>query len=55
VFHLVSGVALLAASVLAGWLWSEYGAAATFDAGAAFAAAALAGLVTYLYVSRTRP
>ena len=55
VFHLVSGVALLAASVLAGWLWSEYGAAASFDAGAAFAAAALAGLVTYIYVSRTRP
>jgi len=55
VFHLVSGVALLAASVLAGWLWSEYGAAATFAAGAAFAAAALAGLVTYIHVSRTRP
>ncbi|TMI45313.1 MAG: MFS transporter [Betaproteobacteria bacterium] len=55
VFHLVSGVALLGASVLAGWLWSEYGAAASFDAGAAFAAAALAGLVTYIYVSRTRP
>jgi len=54
-FHIVSGVALLGASVLAGWLWSEYGAAATFDAGAAFAAAALAGLVTYIYVSRTRP
>ena len=55
VFHLVSGVALLGASVLAGWLWSEYGAAATFAAGAAFAAAALAGLVTYIHVSRTRP
>ena len=55
VFHLVSGVALLAASVLAGWLWSEHGAAATFAAGAAFAATALAGLVTYMYVSRTRP
>ncbi|TMI10361.1 MAG: MFS transporter [Betaproteobacteria bacterium] len=55
VFHLVSGVALLGASLLAGWLWSEYGAAASFDAGAAFAAAALAGLVTYIYVSRTRP
>jgi len=55
VFHLVSGVALLGASVLAGWLWSEYGAAATFDAGAAFATAALAGLVTYIHVSRTRP
>jgi len=55
VFHLVSGVALLAASVLAGWLWSEHGAAATFYAGAAFTATALAGLVTYMHVSRTRP
>ena len=54
VFHLVSGAALLAASVLAGWLWSERGAAATFYAGAAFTATALAGLVTYLHVSRTR-
>ena len=44
VFHLVSGVALLAASLLAGWLWSAHGAAATFYAGAAFTAAALAGL-----------
>jgi MFS family permease len=54
VFHLMSGVALLAASVLAGWLWSEHGAGATFYAGAAFTATALAGLVTYLHVSRTR-
>jgi len=54
VFHLVSGAALLAASVLAGWLWSERGAAATFYAGAAFTATALAGLVTYLHVRRTR-
>ena len=44
-FHLVSGVALLAASVLAGWLWSAFGAPATFHAGAAFACAALAGLL----------
>jgi MFS family permease len=44
VFHLVSGVALLAASLLAGWLWSAYGAPATFYAGAAFTAVALAGL-----------
>jgi MFS family permease len=44
-FHLVSGVALLAASVLAGWLWSAFGAAATFYAGAAFACIALAGLL----------
>jgi hypothetical protein len=44
VFHLVSGVALLAASLLAGALWSAWGAAATFYAGAAFTAVALAGL-----------
>jgi MFS family permease len=44
VFHLVSGIALLAASLLAGWLWSAYGAPATFYAGAAFTAVALAGL-----------
>jgi MFS family permease len=45
VFHLVSGVALLAASVLAGWLWSVYGAAYTFYAGAVFTALALAGFL----------
>jgi MFS family permease len=44
VFHLVSGVALLGASLLAGWLWSAHGAAATFCAGAAITAVALAGL-----------
>jgi MFS family permease len=44
VFHLVSGAALLAASVLAGWLWSAFGARWTFYAGAAFTAVALAGL-----------
>jgi MFS family permease len=44
-FHLVSGAALLAASVLAGWLWSTFGASSTFYAGAAFTALALAGLL----------
>ncbi len=44
VFHLVSGGALLAASVLAGWLWGAFGARWTFYAGAAFTALALAGL-----------
>ena len=34
VFNLVSGVALLLASVLAGWLWDGWGAAYTFGAGA---------------------
>ena len=51
VFYLVSGVALLLASVLAGWLWSVHGAAATFYAGAVFTALALAGLLT---ISKTR-
>jgi MFS family permease len=46
VFHLVSGAAMLAASVLAGWLWSAYGPSATFLAGAAFTALALAGLLS---------
>ncbi|MFY9317547.1 MAG: MFS transporter [Burkholderiales bacterium] len=41
-FNLASGVAMLAASVLAGLLWDRLGAGTTFAAGAAFAAAALA-------------
>ncbi|EIK52383.1 major facilitator superfamily transporter [Stutzerimonas stutzeri TS44] len=40
-FNLVSGIALLLASVLAGWLWQTYGAAVTFYAGAGFSALAL--------------
>lgn len=44
VFHLVGGLALLVASVLAGALWSAYGAPATFLAGAAFATLAAVGL-----------
>ena len=45
IFNLVSGGALLLASVIAGSLWSSFGASATFMAGAAFAAVA-AGLLT---------
>lgn len=45
VFHFVSGAALLAASVIAGALWSACGAEWTFYAGAAFTALALAGLL----------
>lgn len=44
VFNLFSGVALLVASGLAGWLWDAYGAASTFYAGAVFSAMALLGL-----------
>jgi MFS family permease len=45
VFHLVSGVAMLLASVIAGVLWDAFGAAWTFYAGAAFTALALLGLL----------
>jgi MFS family permease len=44
VFNLASGAAMLLASVIAGVLWDRIGAAATFLAGAAFAALALVGL-----------
>ncbi|MCK6554184.1 MFS transporter [Candidatus Binatia bacterium] len=47
IFNLVSGVALLLASVLAGWLWTAVGAPATFVAGAAFGAVAALGLIAH--------
>jgi len=47
VFNLVCGVALLAASVLAGWLWDAFGAPFTFYAGAAFTAIAWVGFIAY--------
>jgi MFS family permease len=50
-FNLVSGVALLVASVLAGALWDAFGPSATFLAGAGFATLSLAGLL----VVRQRP
>ncbi len=47
VFNLVCGAALLLASVVAGALWSAFGAPATFLAGAAFAVLAVLGLLAY--------
>jgi MFS family permease len=47
IFNLVTGGALLLASVIAGALWSMFGASATFIAGAAFAAIAAIGLLFY--------
>ena len=44
-FSLVSGLAMLLASVLAGWLWDAHGAAFTFVAGAALSAIALIGVL----------
>ncbi|HET7680465.1 MAG TPA: MFS transporter [Xanthobacteraceae bacterium] len=43
-FNLVTGLAMLAASVIAGSLWDMVGAGGTFLAGAVFTAAALAAL-----------
>lgn len=45
VFNFACGIALLAASVIAGLLWDIYGPQATFFTGAIFAVAALAGLL----------
>ena len=53
IFHLVSGGALLLASVIAGSLWSSFGAPATFLAGAFFAAVAVIGLCV-VKTARTR-
>jgi len=46
-FNLAAGVALFVASGLAGALWTWFGPAATFAAGATFAALALAGLLAH--------
>ena len=45
-FNLLTGVALLAASILAGRLWDTVGARGTFLVGAALATLALLGLFT---------
>ena len=47
-FNLVTGCALLIASVLAGWLWHAFGPQATFVAGAAFSAATIVMMLTAL-------
>jgi hypothetical protein len=47
IFNLVSGGALLLASVIAGALWSALGAPATFLSGAAFAAVTAIGVFAY--------
>jgi MFS family permease len=44
VFNLASGIALLVASGLAGWLWDRMGGASTFIAGAGISLLALAAL-----------
>ena len=55
VFNLVMGLALLAASALAGIVWDGYGPAATFLAGAAFTALAGVVAVALFVTGRLRP
>jgi len=47
IFNLVSGVALLLASLVAGYLWDLFGPPATFMAGAAFAALTAIGVLVF--------
>ncbi|TSA47045.1 MAG: MFS transporter [Deltaproteobacteria bacterium] len=47
IFNLITGLALLLASVIAGALWTAFGASVAFLAGAAFAGLAAFGLVLY--------
>ena len=46
-FNLISGLAMLLASLVAGFLWDRFGAAETFYAGAAFSAIALLGVALH--------
>jgi MFS family permease len=46
-FNLVSGIALLIASALAGWLWSAFSPTATFYVGATLTAIALGGFLLH--------
>lgn len=48
VFNLMSGGAMLIASVAAGLLWDQFGASSTFYAGAVFCIVALIGLTKYV-------
>jgi TctA family transporter len=46
-FNLMSGIAILVASVVAGLLWDRLGASSTFYTGAVFCIVALIGLTKY--------
>jgi MFS family permease len=54
VFNLAGGVAMLAASALAGLLWAAFGPAATFIAGGGFAALAGLGLTLMIRPARAQ-
>ena len=55
IFNFVTGLVLLAASVLAGLLWDHYGAGATFLTGASLTAAAVAAAGVLHATGRLRP
>ncbi len=44
IFNLITGIAMLIASILAGFLWDTFGSQATFFAGACFASITLIGI-----------
>lgn len=50
--NLLVGIALLPASLLAGWLWQTFSPAASFGVGSGFAVAAIAVLI---YLNKRRP
>jgi MFS family permease len=54
VFGLVSGMALLLASILAGWLWQNFGAPATFLGGAFIAVLTLFVFLSLYYRSKNQ-
>lgn len=51
-FYLVGGVTMLAASVLAGFLWDQFGAGQTFYAGAVFSALAISAILLRPYFKK---
>lgn len=53
-FNLASGLAMLIASILAGFLWDQFGASFTFYAGAVFCGIAVIGLTLYQLKSKER-
>ncbi len=55
VYHTAVGLAALPASLLAGWLWQAFGAAAAFATGACLATTAAISLWVFLHESDQRP
>jgi MFS family permease len=55
IFNLITGISSLFASLIAGDLWSSYGPAATFLAGAGFSCLAAISLLIYNVLQAPRP